>query len=669
MAPKVHRNERSPDRNQPFKEPVPEVLAEQNVLPYLGEDLSVHARPGFRFPDLNAASSMPRSQSLEGLTTVLNNNPCMIKMPPSRSYSELGDTFETIPPFSWIFPYIVACCPPLILSQLLSLPSLFDNFDDDDNLCSGIDGIEDHHIDRFAEADTKNSLIITRPRLASDGDSHVRQNSPRLHTYYNHRSLSSRPPFALNNNDPRTPRSPRNEGTVANKAIPGVPVFSFPPTWRSLGIVLLNKDPSWRPWEYRMVMLLDNYLFECSRDGSTVIGYAQLCGATVTKQSVKDMSKRPDNPWIQSSIMISCRSSSAAQSSSVRFWLTVDNAARLDVIAAMFLGATRLGVDDIFDFNRGSNGEQVLLGRGRFNEVKLSQRRSIVHWPAGPQSNSQPFSASPVQTKRKVVSSPPKPLSSQDAEEEDFLIFGDLDNNSSDSGESPGAHVDGDDQDDQAIANEAYDTLTGLLRTSTSSDPCAVKLIVKEGFWERVLTGKERADALVREVLSQALLTSQNSSWCKAIGSSSTDMSQYFPIVQIYSVLETSEYFAMELELMEGMDLFDKLVADGRMKEDSVRSIMAQLVMAISLCNRNGIAHRDIKLSNITFPSRKTKTDDKAIEVKLADFGMAGFVGSDKKLRGRCGTPGYVAPDILNAGVHGGYDLNVDMFSVSAFVV
>eukprot|EP01037_Dinobryon_pediforme_P041796 gene41796-51778_t len=43
---------------------------------------------------------------------------------------------------------------------------------------------------------------------------------------------------------------------------------------------------------------------------------------------------------------------------------------------------------------------------------------------------------------------------------------------------------------------------------------------------------------------------------------------------------------------------------------------------------------------------------------------MAGFVCSDRKLKGRCGTPGYVAPDILRAGKKDSYPLNVDMFSI-----
>ena len=54
--------------------------------------------------------------------------------------------------------------------------------------------------------------------------------------------------------------------------------------------------------------------------------------------------------------------------------------------------------------------------------------------------------------------------------------------------------------------------------------------------------------------------------------------------------------------------------------------------------------------------------------IKLADFGMAAAVGRDGLLRGRCGTPGYVAPEILKAGVQQGYGRNVDMFSAGAVI-
>ena len=50
-------------------------------------------------------------------------------------------------------------------------------------------------------------------------------------------------------------------------------------------------------------------------------------------------------------------------------------------------------------------------------------------------------------------------------------------------------------------------------------------------------------------------------------------------------------------------------------------------------------------------------------KIKIADYGMASFVGVDNLVRGRCGTPGFVAPEILLMGVNGGYGNKVDMFS------
>jgi serine/threonine protein kinase len=217
-------------------------------------------------------------------------------------------------------------------------------------------------------------------------------------------------------------------------------------------------------------------------------------------------------------------------------------------------------------------------------------------------------------------------------------------------------------------------------------DFCALKLVSKEVFWDRVKTGKERGDSLVREVLSQVLRSShflaplslmQLESNFLNNRCSLNDISEnsQIPIVQIFSIFETMKGFSLELELMESMDLFDKMSQLGRMEEHYVRQVVSQLVEAVALCNRLGIAHRDIKLSNITFPINNHHLNDDEdeeedfIAIKLADFGMAGFVGSDRKLRGRCGTPGYIAPDILKAGVNECYGLNVDMFSVGKFII
>lgn len=99
---------------------------------------------------------------------------------------------------------------------------------------------------------------------------------------------------------------------------------------------------------------------------------------------------------------------------------------------------------------------------------------------------------------------------------------------------------------------------------------------------------------------------------------------------------------------MHSGDLFEKLVEHGSaFKEIQVKHITIQLVQAVALCQANGVAHRDIKLSNITFPEKVNRElashshdKDSPMQIKLADFGMAGFVNQDGYLWGRCGTPG-----------------------------
>ena len=262
------------------------------------------------------------------------------------------------------------------------------------------------------------------------------------------------------------------------------------------------------------------------------------------------------------------------------------------------------------------------------------------------------------------------------------------------------------DQDQDLPLMEQDDDGTGSGSDSTG-DLCALKLVSKEIFWKRVNLGKERGDSLIREVLSQALACDAYSAmvWECVYGQPHTQPSSNpaikvptptsrSPVVSIFSVFETIEGFAVEMELMEQWDLFDKLSKDGVFTEDLAKHVVLQLIDAVALCNSLGIAHRDVKLSNVTFP-RRTQYDleeeselarilgsrvgtgtgtatgqhhpplsPPTLFVKLADFGMAGFIGTDNALKGRCGTPGYVAPEILKANAHESYGLNVDMFSI-----
>jgi len=173
---------------------------------------------------------------------------------------------------------------------------------------------------------------------------------------------------------------------------------------------------------------------------------------------------------------------------------------------------------------------------------------------------------------------------------------------------------------------------------------CALKIVDKASFWERVRKGKERVDAIVREIAVQATLMTYDGSAHNSL--------------RILSFFETFDHIVLELELSQGNDLFQHISSRGTLSETEAANIMFDLLTCITVMNSAGVVHRDLKPANILMGN--FETDNK---VMVGDFGMATFVGVDNLVYGRCGTPGYVAPEILMAGKNEGYSYNVDIFS------
>jgi serine/threonine protein kinase len=88
--------------------------------------------------------------------------------------------------------------------------------------------------------------------------------------------------------------------------------------------------------------------------------------------------------------------------------------------------------------------------------------------------------------------------------------------------------------------------------------------------------------------------------------------------------------------------------------------IMEQVLLAMDFLTIKKIIHRDIKLDNILIQSIN---DNSEYEIRIADFGLAIFTENNEKQMQKCGTPGYVAPEVF----HGrGYSYKVDMFSLGS---
>ncbi|KAL2917609.1 Calcium/calmodulin-dependent protein kinase type I [Polyrhizophydium stewartii] len=104
------------------------------------------------------------------------------------------------------------------------------------------------------------------------------------------------------------------------------------------------------------------------------------------------------------------------------------------------------------------------------------------------------------------------------------------------------------------------------------------------------------------------------------------------------------------MDLCTGGELFDRICDRGNFYEDDAADIIRTVVDAVQYLHDQNIVHRDIKPENLLF-----KTKDDTSELMIADFGLSKVVDSDRidALRTTCGTPGYMAPEVLRKSGHG----------------
>lgn len=133
-------------------------------------------------------------------------------------------------------------------------------------------------------------------------------------------------------------------------------------------------------------------------------------------------------------------------------------------------------------------------------------------------------------------------------------------------------------------------------------------------------------------------------------------------IIAIKEIFETPKHFYMVLELVAGGDLRERLCATGRLPEPTARDVARQLLGAVAYLHAHGIAHRDIKPENVLL------ADPASFVAKLTDFGLSRFVGESRFMHTMCGTPLYVAPEVLHSLGAGGYTNAVDIWSLGVIL-
>ncbi|RXH75302.1 hypothetical protein DVH24_030023 [Malus domestica] len=127
-------------------------------------------------------------------------------------------------------------------------------------------------------------------------------------------------------------------------------------------------------------------------------------------------------------------------------------------------------------------------------------------------------------------------------------------------------------------------------------------------------------------------------------------------LVKFYDAYEDQENVYIVMELCEGGELLDRILArGGKYTEDDARTVMTQILNVVAFCHLQGVVHRDLKPENFLFTSK-----DEDSQLKAIDFGLSDFVKPDERLNDIVGSAYYVAPEVL----HRSYATEADVWSV-----
>eukprot|EP01116_Phalansterium_solitarium_P011879 TRINITY_DN27712_c0_g1_i1.p1 TRINITY_DN27712_c0_g1~~TRINITY_DN27712_c0_g1_i1.p1 ORF type:complete len:580 (-),score=226.98 TRINITY_DN27712_c0_g1_i1:49-1788(-) len=141
-------------------------------------------------------------------------------------------------------------------------------------------------------------------------------------------------------------------------------------------------------------------------------------------------------------------------------------------------------------------------------------------------------------------------------------------------------------------------------------------------------------------------------------------------IIGIHDVVDTATTLYIVLELVTGGELLDRINDEHGFAEETARPLFVQLLDAVGYLHGRDIVHRDLKPENILFETKQYA------QLKLSDFGLSRVAGEGSFMQTMCGTPQYLAPEViggsgLGEGANGGgrgYGKAVDMWSLGAIL-
>ncbi|KAL8153219.1 hypothetical protein V2J09_010979 [Rumex salicifolius] len=177
-------------------------------------------------------------------------------------------------------------------------------------------------------------------------------------------------------------------------------------------------------------------------------------------------------------------------------------------------------------------------------------------------------------------------------------------------------------------------------RNVDSGEHVAIKILDKENLFRNKMTNQ-----IKREISSMKLIRHPN-------------------VIHLHEVMASKIRMYMVLEVVTGGELFDKIVNNGRLKEYEARKYFQQLINAVDYCHSRGVFHRDLKPENLLLDANGI--------LKVSDFGLSALaqqVQEDGLLHTTCGTPNYVAPEVIRKKGYDGAKADLWSCGVILFVL
>ncbi|CAI9753895.1 unnamed protein product [Fraxinus pennsylvanica] len=130
-------------------------------------------------------------------------------------------------------------------------------------------------------------------------------------------------------------------------------------------------------------------------------------------------------------------------------------------------------------------------------------------------------------------------------------------------------------------------------------------------------------------------------------------------IVKLHATYEDNETVHLVMELCEGGELFDRIVARGHYSERAAAGVARTIAEVVRMCHQNGVIHRDLKPENFLYANKKENSALKAI-----DFGLSVFFKPGERFSEIVGSPYYMAPEVLKRN----YGPEVDVWSAGVIL-